>query len=279
MIDVREESEYCDETSSPSGHMPGAVNYPWASSYLQAHYSEIPQNKILVVTCLSGVRSARASQFLCSQGFNSVYNMLGGMLSWQWDTVNCCFSDADCDDGLFCTGRERCLDLNCKEGEFQCAQPYFMCDEDNNTCVECPDDSDCDGVMDFEDNCFMSTTGMDIPNGPFSGTCVKDINGVMVGTWMVCNDDIDCAGDEMCEKDQADYNLNGAGDVCECYADIDGTGEVCLFDLLIMKSEFGSSGCTPQTCQADIDGNGGVDLFDLLVMKAQFGKTNCPIAP
>ncbi|UCC30045.1 MAG: hypothetical protein JSU86_17830 [Phycisphaerales bacterium] len=62
------------------------------------------------------------------------------------DVVCCtCGEDADCDDGLFCNGPERCPDdeCTCFVGTSPCfgATPY--CDEDNDVCAACLTDDHC----------------------------------------------------------------------------------------------------------------------------------------
>ncbi len=89
VLDVREESEFCDSSYSPPGHIPGAVNMPWNSGYLQAHYDELPPDEDIIVVCRSGNRSNTAANFLDSQGFTSVFDMTGGMNAWLWETENC----------------------------------------------------------------------------------------------------------------------------------------------------------------------------------------------
>ncbi|MEI6125600.1 MAG: rhodanese-like domain-containing protein [Pseudomonadota bacterium] len=91
VIDVREEIEYC----SASGHIPGAHNYPWISEILQKKFAELPKDERILVVCKSGHRSTLAADFLDSQGYASVYDMQGGMSSWQWDQVSCIDSDFD----------------------------------------------------------------------------------------------------------------------------------------------------------------------------------------
>ena len=39
--------------------------------------------------CRSGGRGGAAAAFLCGEGYAPVYNMTGGMLAWEWDTVLC----------------------------------------------------------------------------------------------------------------------------------------------------------------------------------------------
>ena len=89
IVDVREESEYCDSTYSPPGHIPGAINMPYNSGYLQDHYGELPINEDIVVVCRSGGRSNLAANFLDGEGFTSVFDMLGGMNTWTYETELC----------------------------------------------------------------------------------------------------------------------------------------------------------------------------------------------
>jgi rhodanese-related sulfurtransferase len=91
VVDVREPYEYCSIT----GHIPGALNYPWSSNVLRQRYTELPKNKPILVVCRSGGRSNQAANFLDSEGFTTIYDMLGGMSSWTGDTVGCADSDKD----------------------------------------------------------------------------------------------------------------------------------------------------------------------------------------
>lgn len=91
VVDVREDYEYC----ATEGHIPGALNYPWNSGVLQERYEELPRNGEILVYCRSGGRSHVASNFLDGNGFLYVYDMVGGFLSWQWETAGCVDSDGD----------------------------------------------------------------------------------------------------------------------------------------------------------------------------------------
>jgi hypothetical protein len=57
---------------------------------------------------------------------------------------NDCVQDSDCDDGLWCTGAETCNETfgACTLAEAPCGSG-LVCDEDNDTCVECLADADC----------------------------------------------------------------------------------------------------------------------------------------
>jgi len=85
IIDVREEYEYC----GVMGHIADALNYPWNSGVLQTRYGELPKDGEILVVYQSGGRSNQAANFLDSKGFSKVYNMLGGMYAWQWETATC----------------------------------------------------------------------------------------------------------------------------------------------------------------------------------------------
>ncbi|MHC4087577.1 MAG: rhodanese-like domain-containing protein [Planctomycetota bacterium] len=91
VLDVREVSEYCATT----GHIPGALNYPWSSGIIQQRYEELPRDGEILVYCHSGYRSNLASEFLDAQGFLYIYDMMGGFSSWQWETTDCFDSDGD----------------------------------------------------------------------------------------------------------------------------------------------------------------------------------------
>jgi len=91
VVDVREGYEYCDAR----GHIPGAWNYPLSSGVLYDRYMEIPEDRAVLVVCRSGGRSNVAAIFLDSKGYQSVYDMTGGMSSWSWETALCVDSDED----------------------------------------------------------------------------------------------------------------------------------------------------------------------------------------
>ncbi len=99
VVDVREEeSEYCDEDPTPPtppGHIPGALNYPWTSGVFQERYQELPLDGEILLVCHSGNRSNQAAEFLDSKGYKYVYDMVGGMKAWEWDTVLCLDKDND----------------------------------------------------------------------------------------------------------------------------------------------------------------------------------------
>lgn len=91
VIDVREADEYCSDT----GHIRGALNYPWTSGVFKARVEEFKPDEPILLVCRSGNRSNQAAKFLDSKGFSLVYDMVGGMKAWQGETVGCVDSDSD----------------------------------------------------------------------------------------------------------------------------------------------------------------------------------------
>lgn len=73
ILDVREVEEVA------GGKIPGAVNIPLA--LLPVRMQELSKGKPYIIVCLSGGRSAQATMFLESQGYDAT-NMEGGMLAW-----------------------------------------------------------------------------------------------------------------------------------------------------------------------------------------------------
>ncbi|KXT93348.1 Rhodanese-like domain protein [Streptococcus oralis] len=74
VLDVREVEEF--ETL----HLEGAQNLPL--SQLADTYEELDKNQLHYVICKSGVRSARACQFLAEQGYE-VINVQGRMTAFE----------------------------------------------------------------------------------------------------------------------------------------------------------------------------------------------------
>jgi len=72
-------------------------SYEWAMEHIPVatliSLQTIPQNlgkidkdKKTVVVCASGGRSVSASNYLAAQGYE-VYNMVGGMMGWAYETA------------------------------------------------------------------------------------------------------------------------------------------------------------------------------------------------
>ncbi len=104
VVDVREEHEFCDE----DGHIPCAVNYPLNSGVFEKQYTELPRDADILIVCRSGGRSNRAADFLDSRGYLHVYDMQGGMSSWEGETVACIDADGN---GIY-DDRDNCSRLS-----------------------------------------------------------------------------------------------------------------------------------------------------------------------
>jgi len=117
-----------------------------------------------------------------------------------------CFTDADCNDGLYCNGEETCVSGACQAGTDSCAPQ--LCDEKADECVDCLIDADCnDGVY-----C----------NGEES--CVDKI--CEVGSDPCTDDGLFCNGMESCDEEN-DECLN-SGNPCSSGETCDEEGDVCL---------------------------------------------------
>jgi rhodanese-related sulfurtransferase len=71
LLDVREDDELAVSV------LPGVLHIPLGQ--LTTRFSEIPKESNVVCICRSGGRSGKATDFLISEGYESVRNMIGGM--------------------------------------------------------------------------------------------------------------------------------------------------------------------------------------------------------
>jgi len=76
LIDVREEYEF-DEFNI------GATLIPLGELPDRLEEIDAWKDQEILVHCRSGARSGRAKEYLESEGYNHVRNVLGGMLAWQ----------------------------------------------------------------------------------------------------------------------------------------------------------------------------------------------------
>ena len=234
VVDVREEvNEYCGDE-----HIPGALNYPWFSEVLQERYQELfPLDQEILVVCRSGGRSNLAANFLDSQGFTNIYDMMNGMNAWQWETVGCVDSDSDGlnDDLDNCPGDNNPVqeDGDC-DGIGDACDPFTDC----TAGVDC--DNDCDGVYNQDDTC------VDLPNPGQEDTLPPGGNGC--GDTCECegnfDGDLDCDGTDASDF-KADFGRSMFIDPCEdgnpCNGDVDCDGDVDGTDAQVFKQDFGRS--------------------------------------
>ena len=74
LIDVRTPAEVAE------GMAPGAINIPLQE--IEQRLSEFPKDKDLLIYCRSGKRSMVASNFLIENGYEKVFNVVGGFLAF-----------------------------------------------------------------------------------------------------------------------------------------------------------------------------------------------------
>jgi rhodanese-related sulfurtransferase len=76
LIDVREAYEF-DEFNI------GATLIPLGELPDRLEEIEAWKDQEILIHCRSGARSGRAKEYLTSEGYTNVRNVLGGMLAWQ----------------------------------------------------------------------------------------------------------------------------------------------------------------------------------------------------
>ena len=77
LLDVREDSEFKD------GHIINALHIPLGKLDSQMAELEKFREKPIIVSCRSGHRSSHACAKLRKNGFETVYNLKGGVMAWQ----------------------------------------------------------------------------------------------------------------------------------------------------------------------------------------------------
>lgn len=77
LVDVRQPDEFTGEL----GHIPSAELI--VLDTIPERIKELPKDKTIVFVCRSGGRSAKATAFALSSGFQHVFNLKGGMILWN----------------------------------------------------------------------------------------------------------------------------------------------------------------------------------------------------
>lgn len=105
---------------------------------------------------------------------------------------NCCRADADCNDGVFCNGVERCAGWYCVLGQPPC--PLGLCDESAQMCVGCNGDVECnDGLFcNGYERCFggRCTVG--------ANPCLGQVCDEVINVCTECVTDGDCDDGSFC---------------------------------------------------------------------------------
>ena len=77
ILDVRTPAEY------KRGHMAGALNMDFQSSDFAASLDELDKDKVYLMHCAAGGRSASTLEMMKEKGFTRVYELGGGMNEWE----------------------------------------------------------------------------------------------------------------------------------------------------------------------------------------------------
>jgi rhodanese-related sulfurtransferase len=81
ILDVRTASEFRD------GHIPNAINIPHSVLPARIHELKKYKDKMILVHCQSGGRSASAVNVLVQNGFTQVYHMNRGFGAWKYEVT------------------------------------------------------------------------------------------------------------------------------------------------------------------------------------------------
>lgn len=76
-LDVREQNEYT------GGHVVNSMHIPMSLIDKRLNELDKHKNKPIIVGCRSGSRSGHVCAKLKKQGFETVYNLGGGLLAWE----------------------------------------------------------------------------------------------------------------------------------------------------------------------------------------------------
>lgn len=80
LVDVRTQEEYSEK------HIDGAILIP-NETITDSQPAELPDKDAdILVYCRSGKRSSEAAKKLADMGYTNVYNMLGGINEWPYET-------------------------------------------------------------------------------------------------------------------------------------------------------------------------------------------------
>jgi rhodanese-related sulfurtransferase len=76
ILDVRTPGEFA------SGHLAGATNIDFNANDFEVKIVQLDKNKIYLVYCRTGHRSAKAVSIMKNKGFKSLRNLNGGITGW-----------------------------------------------------------------------------------------------------------------------------------------------------------------------------------------------------
>jgi rhodanese-related sulfurtransferase len=64
------------------GKIPNAIVIDIYDSDFETKVTQLPKEKSILIYCSAGVRSAKAGEYLISNGYTSVYHLQGGLGDW-----------------------------------------------------------------------------------------------------------------------------------------------------------------------------------------------------
>lgn len=79
--------DVCEPKEFQAGHIPGSVNIPVTSLGDRLLELEKHKSKPVIVSCRSGQRAKKGALVLRKHGFETVYRLAGGTVSWQRDNL------------------------------------------------------------------------------------------------------------------------------------------------------------------------------------------------
>jgi rhodanese-related sulfurtransferase len=77
VLDVRTKKEF------DAGHIPGAINLDVNAADFQQQVAKLDTNKVYLVHCAAGVRSARACDKMSQMGFGHLFDLEPGFRGWE----------------------------------------------------------------------------------------------------------------------------------------------------------------------------------------------------
>ncbi len=75
VVDIR------DPQSFEEAHIPNACHL--SQTNIEAFIQNTDKNKAIICCCYHGFSSQNAAQYLCDQGFSTVYSLQGGFEEWR----------------------------------------------------------------------------------------------------------------------------------------------------------------------------------------------------
>ena len=86
LLDVRSPEEF--EAKNSLGRFKNAINFPITQARANLSQLEKYKDKEIIIYCSISARSPRVSELLANNGFNNVKNLMGGLNSWQNQSIS-----------------------------------------------------------------------------------------------------------------------------------------------------------------------------------------------